>query len=526
MTLARWACIPFSLLGGWTCGRWATRLYGLPSGILAMTLWFFSPLIIGHESLITPDAPSAALAVCAMYCIWNWLKRPRWENAFWAGLILGLAQLTKFTLLILYPVILSLWAIYRLQDRGQQKPNQSHSFDVTSGFLQLIALFLLSILVINLGYGFESSFKALDQYRFQSRLFTGLAESQEVSSFAGRKSRCADTILGSLRIPLPANYVQGIDTQQIDFERGVPSYLRGQWADHGWWYYYLYALAIKEPLGTWCLVALAIVASFWGGGYSCWRDEMFLLMPSLVILVFVSGHTGFSVHCRYVISALPFVFVWTSKVARVFGTCPRPKRSLALAVAAIISLTWSVGSSLAIYPHNLSYFNELSALLPTPGDQYRPSTIVKSHENRSTLSKIKDALSAGPRNGPRHLLNSNIDWGQDLFYLEDWCESHPEARPMRVAYWGSYPLDQSKIESVGYPPSGLAVEQNGQCIDKTARGLLPGWYAVSVNEIYESYRYRYFLNFQPVAMAGYSIYIYHITIEDANRFCRQCLDGN
>ncbi len=35
MVLGRWACIPFSVAGGWVCGRWATRLYGVPSGILA-----------------------------------------------------------------------------------------------------------------------------------------------------------------------------------------------------------------------------------------------------------------------------------------------------------------------------------------------------------------------------------------------------------------------------------------------------------------------------------------------------------
>ena len=29
--------------------------------------------------------------------------------------------------------------------------------------------------------------------------------------------------------------------------------------------------------------------------------------------------------------------------------------------------------------------------------------------------------------------------------------------------------------------------------------------------------HRYFLHFQPVAMAGYSIYIYHITLDEANR---------
>ena len=74
-------------------------------------------------------------------------------------------------------------------------------------------------------------------------------------------NRFAGTWLGKIPVPLPADFVQGIDTQRYDFKRGLPSYLRGQWADHGWWYYYLYALAIKEPLGTWCLAALAIGAT-------------------------------------------------------------------------------------------------------------------------------------------------------------------------------------------------------------------------------------------------------------------------
>ena len=131
-------------------------------------------------------------------------------------------------------------------------------------------------------------------------------------------------------------------------------------------------------------------------------------------------------------------------------------------------------------------------------------------------------MTAGPRNGPRHLLDSNIDWGQDLFYLEDWYESHPEARPIMVAYFGGYPLDRSKIKSAGLPPVGPDREQIDDKTDPATFGPLPGWYAMSVNEIYgRSQQYRYFLHFQPVAMAGYSIYIYHITMGEANRVRRE-----
>ena len=157
-------------------------------------------------------------------------------------------------------------------------------------------------------------------------------------------------------------------------------------------------------------------------------------------------------------------------------------------------------------------------MLPTPADASYPSPWAEVMENHGILSTIKSAICAGPLNGPRHLLDSNIDWGQDLFYLEDWCESHPEARPIKVAYFGGYPLDRSKVESAGFPPVGPDRVQMDDKTDPAAFGPLPGWYALSVNEIYgRSQQYRYFLHFEPVATAGYSIYIYHITLDEANR---------
>ena len=185
-------------------------------------------------------------------------------------------------------------------------------------------------------------------------------------------------------------------------------------------------------------------------------------------------------------------------------------------------MLWSVGSSLGVYPHSLSYFNELAAVLPTPADASYPKSISESNEKRGVLSTIRATFNAGPCNGPRHLLASNVDWGQDLFCLEDWYESHPEARPIKVAYFGSYPLDQSKVRSSGYPPIGPDWKGIDGKRDASILGPFPGWYALSVNEIYSrSQQYRYFLNFRPVATAGYSIYIYHITLDEANRVRRK-----
>jgi hypothetical protein len=506
--LARWSLIPLLLLGGYFGYRLSRELYGDSAAFVFLALWCFSPLLLAWGATVCPDVVAAALGLVAVYTFRRWLHRPNWTRAAFAGVCLGLLPLTKLTWIIafdLWPVIWCIWTvpIYLTKADKRSLP--------LPPFRQLAAVAFIGLYVLNIGYLFDGTFRPLGKYVFISQLLRGQETPVVTNRFAG-------TWLDAIPVPLPAEFVQGIDTQRLDFERGLPSYLRGQWADHGWWYYYLYALGVKVPLGTWCLVVLAVVTTICCWGYSAsWRDEMLMLVPFVVILIVVSSQTGFSVHSRYIVPALPLLFVWTSKVGRVFEIRPFTRTRLVMAGTVVLALLWSVGSSLAVYPHSLSYFNELAIMLPTPADASYPTPIGKTDEN--ILARI---ISAGPRNGPRHLLDSNIDWGQDLFYLEDWYESRPEARPIKVAYFGGYPLDRSKIKSAGLPPVGLDKEQIDDKTDTTALGPLPGWYALSVNEIYSrSQQYRYFLHFEPVATAGYSIYIYHITIDQANRVRRE-----
>ena len=519
LRVARWMCIPFSILGAYVCYCWGRELYGNVAGLTASILWCFSPYVLGHGSLITADVPAACFGVLAGFLFWRWLRQPSWPTTVAAGLGLGLAELAKFSwivLFLLWPLLWFTWfGVWRCKWNWRT---------ISCHGAMLSLMLALAVLVINAGYGCEASFQRLGEYHFVSRALgayytdNGFPQHQHHSG-----NRFANSWVGTIPIPLPRNYLLGIDMQNHDFEAGMFSYLRGEWSDHGWWYYYLYALLIKVPLGVWALMAMAIGATIFVKGYSAsWRDEMVVLVPGLVILIFVSSQTGFSVHSRYVIPALPFLFVWTSKVGRVFEMRPFTKKRLAMATVVVLALAWSASSSLAVYPHSLSYFNELAAVLPTPADASYPEPIGTGEEDRGIVSRIGKTLTAGSRNGPRHLLDSNIDWGQDLFCLEDWCESHPEAEPIKVAYFGGYPLDQSKIKSAGRPPIGPNWEQIDDKTDTATFGPLPGWYALSVNEIYgRSQQYRYFLYFEPVATAGYSIYIYHITIDEANRVRRE-----
>ena len=457
--------------------------------MFALILWCFCPYVLGHASLFTPDAHAAAIGVAAYYLFWRWLGKAQLSRAIVAGIALGAAELAKFTLLVFYPLWIVTWFIYRLPDYGLRN---------VKGWMRegemALWMMLMSVGVLNLGYGCEGSFRSLGEYKFRSQLLSGSESKPDVPAKPG--NRFADTWWASLPVPAPANYVQGIDTQRCDFEHKLWSYLGGQWRDGGWWYYYLYALGIKLPLGTLCLIVMSMSCGFWSRYRPSWRNEIVLLLPIVAILALVSSQTGFSIHSRYVLPVLPFAYIWCSKVARSIEL-----RQTTVAVGSVLLLCWSVGSSFWCYPHSLSYFNE---------------------------------LIGGPQNGHAHLLDSNIAWGQDIFYLKTWYDKHPEARPFHLAHYGCVDPQLVGIEFT-LPPVAPTSRAPRTDMPGEAMGPLPGWYAVDVNHLHgtrlgaadghngwkslpkDGCDLTYFQRFRPVGMAGYSIYIYHITLDEANR---------
>lgn len=448
LTLARWACIPLSLIGGYACFRWASDLYGSIPGLLALALWCFSPEVLAHGSLITPDAGAAALGVSGSYMFWRWLDRPNWMRAMLAGLMLGLIELTKmtwFVLLGLWPALGLLWVV-------SSPPGRRGGWHRLA---QLATIGLIGLYVLNMGYGFEGSFRPLGRIAFVSERLGG-----PYPRAGGLGNRFAGHWSGEIPVPLPENYITGIDVQEREFERSNWSYLRGEHRRQGWWYYYLYGMAIKIPLGILALEALAVGLTFrWPGRYSAgWRHEAILLVPAAVVIALVSSETRYNHHLRYILPAYPFALIWASKVARCisFG-------DLKVAAAVGVATAWAVGSSLAIYPHSLSYFNE---------------------------------LVGGPTKGHHHLIDSNIDWGQDVLALRDWLLRHPEARPLYYDCVGDQFLHSSGIE-----------------IQASPTGPGPRWVALSADRLRDyTGKYKEFQNMIPYHIIGYSIYIYKIDL--------------
>jgi hypothetical protein len=460
-------------------------------------------------------------------------------------------------------------------------------------FRQFSAILALAVLGVNVGYAYEDTFTCLGDYQFVTRALGG-KEDGDVGN------RFSDSWLSAVPIPLPKNYVLGIDRQKLDFEVRKASYLQGQWRKGGWYHYYLYACLIKVPLGTLLLGLLAVGMTVWEWRHAprnsqvgkdplpsplvatashqsrpegeetrsanskratkaheetkrrqaaalqnTWRDEIVLLAPAVAVFVLVSSQTGFNHHLRYVLPAFPFLFIWISKVGRVFerqrieGRGQRaeegnPALTLSLSSPRRVikadqrergrwrvwlmrgvvagALGWSVVSSLAVYPHCMSYFNE---------------------------------LVGGPKGGHWHLGNSNVDWGQDLLYLKAWYEAHPEARPLHLAYELSLvapsivgiehkrvPLSRvmnrpGAQRTKNWPWREMAADPDLPAFDQrlfaeSDFGPFPGWHILSVNQLHSVIgEYEYFLEFEPVDWIGYSMMVFHITVEEANRVRRK-----
>jgi len=361
-------------------------------------------------------------------------------------------------------------------------------------FVQAIAILLFGLAVLNAGYGFERSFASLGSFEFTSDLLTG-----EENARAGRRrlgNIFTGSIAGHVPVPLPANFVQGVDLQCREVETRPQCFLGGQWKSGGWWYYYLYASAVKLPIGTLFLFGLALTIRVVKGRLASASDELFLLVPAIALIVLLSACTGLNRYFRYLIPALPFLYIWASSAA---STLNGPK----VIGCSLLFLAMAVGSCLRAVPHTMSYFNE---------------------------------FAGGPIGGRHHLADANIDWGQDLLFLKTWLETHGRDRKLHLAYFGTL---QPELLGFRYamPPFGPVDDLDGAFLGAGQLGPQPGLHAVSVNFLmgYEAsapngsgghlevpaFRYSYFDHFTPVGMAGYSIYIYDLTPAEVNRVRRK-----
>ena len=499
--------------------QWANDVAGPSAGFVATLLSAFCPMMMGWSATICPDVPAAAICVLSFVTFRTYLLNSTLRNAMIHGIVLGLAFLTKSSLVILPLIYLVLLPV-----RSWRLVFKTISHSLLVGF---VATYVLSA-----GYGFERCFTPLGEFKFFSATLAGRNDDGSLRRRVPKDSgnRFASTCLAEIPVPVPASYLEGLDLQKYDFELGMWSYLRGEHKFGGWWYWYVYALLVKTPVGTIGLFLIACGSAVWrvewrevlrrvkrgvrwkrkelsgSSGESApssgltatfspeagekgerggpvLHENLILLAPAVCLFVLVSSQTGFSRYLRYVLPCYPFVFIWISQIFSEKAGLPAWLRKVCWGL-----LAWSVISSLSVFPHSMSYFNE---------------------------------LAGGPENGPAHLIDASIDWGQDVLFLADWTKEHPEAKPL---YLSLHVFFDPRVAGIEYehPPVDPRYSNQREYLTSDQIGPKPGWYSISVHQLYSRNKeFAYLFDFPKADMVGYSIYIYHLTQQDVDDWNRK-----
>lgn len=460
---ARGLCVPFTLLGAVICYSWAHALYGELGALLSLCCWCFFPLVQGGASVILPDLPAASMTILACWCYWNWLREATMWNLLGSTFSLGGALLCKTTLILLPPLYLAAFLLGTLL-------NERRNHKCASTCRGLFIILVGGISLLNAGYLFEGTFTQLKEYRFKSALLTdsGVAHGPQ----RNLQNRFQGTLIGELPLPFPRPYIEGIDHLKQEYEMGMDSYLRGHWKPRGWWYYNLYGLLVKTPVPMLIMTAVAAcaftVSLVWGGSGVCLNDTRVLFVFPLLFFVFHSLQTGLSHHLRYLLPVVPFWCICVARGASVFERTSVGRSTLTSL------LLWLMAEGTLTGIHQIGYYNE---------------------------------LVGGPVNGHMHLLESNTDWGQDLYNLEDWLRETIDGETVLVDYYGfASPSDY-----------GLRLGQNvhieNSSNDKCkylAAKEEDFWLCVSVGKLHTTRHYAYLLDRPPQFRAGFSILIYKV----------------
>jgi hypothetical protein len=306
--------LPNLLLGGllvMVIGWWAYRLWGGGAAMLSMALACLEPNLVAHSSLVTTDIGATLFIFLAVYLLWEYLNSPtRWLLAA-TGTVTGMALISKFSAILLIPMILSIMVLdlWIARENQVSLPPRTYQKQLIYGLLHAGAVLFVILVFILLAISLAYFLRGFQPWLFGFERFMTLAQV------------------------------------------GQPAFFLGEYSYQGWWSYFVVAFFIKTPLGSLMLIVASII--FYHAGRPLGRREaVFLLVPVAIIFV-ATTQAKVNIGLRHILPVYPFLFVLASRLATVHFD----RRWLAgIPVGAL--LVFTAISSLRIAPHQLAYFNE------------------------------------------------------------------------------------------------------------------------------------------------------------------------
>jgi 4-amino-4-deoxy-L-arabinose transferase-like glycosyltransferase len=410
--VARAVTVFFSCLLAFLVFYWARLLYGFLPALFSLALYILDPNIIAHSQLVTTDLYLTAAIAFAFFWLWKFANTGGLRNGLMCLLALGVAQLTKYTAVILFPLFLGAMILYDAPVWGSAVQVRT---TVKGAFLKYVKYaayaIIVSMVMINFGFLFDRIFTTFGDYRFRSDLFNGIQ-----SGFP---------MLKNLPIPTAYPYLQGLDWMVNTERTGSLAgnvYLLGRISTlKGFPGYYFIASLLKVPVSTQVLYILAIATYFFrrNAMNHLHRDGIFLLVPVLFFAIYFNFFFNTQIGIRYYLPVFPLLYVFSGVVFEKWREFTRIKW---LMVAALY--IYLAASVVSYYPYHLSYMNEI----------------------------LMDR-----RLGYKYLADSNLNWGQSKNELRKYLSEHPGAlvNPNNIRP-GHFVIDVNELVGVTEDPGRFA----------------------------------------------------------------------
>ncbi|MFC2091843.1 glycosyltransferase family 39 protein [Elusimicrobiota bacterium] len=170
------------------------------------------------------------------------------------------------------------------------------------------------------------------------------------------------------------------------------SFLAGDYSRSGFRHYFLYALLVKTPLAMMILFSGILMKRIAFRKIDKSRSDLYLLVFPFVFFT-VASFSPMHIGLRHILPIYPFLFVFVSQ-----GFKNNLDR---YAVPALI--LWYIAASISVHPDYVSYFN---------------------------------IAAGGPERGFNHLVDSNLDWGQDMKGLKRYVNDN-KISDVVLSYYGN-----------------------------------------------------------------------------------------
>jgi len=427
--------------------------FGLPAAAAAALLAALSPDVLAHGALVTTDLGFALFFLLAVVAFERLQQRASAGRLFVAGLATAAAFATKFSA----PILLPVFVLLGLREALVEAPVAERRARLVRLAQQLVAVGAVALVGVWAVYGFRAPLSPDPAVRAE------LARPLD-SAHTGVLDR-AVAFAGRTRL-VPEDYARGL-LFVTEHSAARPTFLLGTLSDRGFPYYFAVTFLLKTPVPLLLLTAVALARA----PRLRRRDTALVWIPVAVYLA-ATATRGLQIGHRHLLPIYPFLFLAAGEAAAAMRAWRAPKGA---AIAAALAL-WYAGGTFVQHPHHLAYFNE---------------------------------IAGGSRNGWRLLVDSNLDWGQDLKRLAEWLRANP-APGLKLSYFGSADPAYYGIVSEALP--GYTAPHAARITREIRPGDFLAVSATNLQGVYLEPDDRALMErvraLRPLARVGFSIFVY------------------